>query len=252
MERFPIPLKMYGSDVGDLRRFMAELKPEGLPTARFVKRARNNIRCPGKRLGILDASFNPMTRAHEEMIKAAREAVKLDELLLVLSRTNVDKKVFGADLGQRLTMLLAYAEDWEDVSVSGCSHPRFVDKSAAVSALYPRDTEIYFILGYDTLTRLLNPKYYDDTEKELGRLFERAKVIAANRGANGEEAVRDLLKMTKYSKFKHRIHFVHLEPPFSEMSSTEVRRRRRRGDPIGEWVPGKIADTIQTMELYNE
>ncbi len=243
---------MVEQNVECLGKFMSGLRPDGPPSVRFLRRAPNAIYTPGKSIGVLDASFNPMTLAHQQMIKAAREASNLSEILLMLSRTNVDKEVFGADLGHRLSMLIAFAEDWDDVSVAGCSHARFVDKTTALLGLLPTDTEISFILGYDTLRRLFDPKYYDDMGRDLNRLFEGAKVVAANRGEAGANTVRGLLNKADCRKFKHRVDIIHLEPPYSKMSSTEVRGRKMRGESIRDWVPKRIEDKIETMGLYNE
>lgn len=233
-----------------LRRMIADLDPSGPPRARIVRRAPKGMGVSVGRLGVLDASFNPMTLAHDGMIGKARRTCGLNEVLLLLSRTNVDKRVFGADLGQRLAMLLAYTEARSGISVAGCSHARFVDKAQALHTLYARGTRFYFILGYDTLQRLFNPKYYADMQADLSRLFETSRIVATNRGSHDLDEMHTLMERSECRPFTDRVTFIHLAEPYAGMSSTEVRKRRLHGKPIKDLVPKNVAETIEAMDLY--
>ena len=233
-----------------LRRMMADLHPAGPPRARIVQRAPGNMGASAGCLGVLDASFNPMTLAHHGMVEKARRTCGLNEVLLMLSRSNVDKKVFGADLGQRLAMLLAYAEGRSDISVAGCSHARFIDKAEALRALYVHGTRFYFIVGYDTLQRLFDPGYYADMQEDLHPLFETSRIVAANRGCHGLEHMRTLMERPECRPFTDRVDFIHLAERYTRISSTQVRQRRRRGEPIRDLVLGEVAEAIEAMGLY--
>ncbi len=233
-----------------LGRMMADLDPSGPPRARVVRRAPKGMGVTAGRLGVLDASFNPMTLAHDGMVGKARRTCGLNEVLLLLSRTNVDKRVFGATLAQRLAMLLAYAEARSDISVAGCSHARFVDKAKALRALYARGTRFYFVLGYDTLLRLFNPKYYADMQTDLARLFETSRIVAANRGSHDLDEMQAVMARPECSPFADGVSFIHLTEPYAGMSSTGVRKRRLHGKPIQDLVPKKVAEAIETMDLY--
>ena len=233
-----------------LRRVMAGLDPAGPPRACFVRRPPRDLAVSGGRLGVLDASFNPMTLAHARMVEEAQRVCGLDGVLLMLSRANVDKEVFGADLGQRLAMLVHQTEGDPETSVAGCSHARFVDKARALRPLYPAGALPYFILGYDTLLRLFDPKYYTDMEADLNRLFAACHIVAANRGESGPEEMRSTMSRPGCRPFADRVHFIHLPEPYASISSTAVRERRMRGEPILDLVPSKVAEAIEALGLY--
>jgi len=236
--------------IRNLRALMSGLDPSAAPRAAFVKCALEGIRCTGQSLLILDASFNPLTLAHTRMVELASAVCPPHEIVLMLSRANVDKDVFGADLGQRLAMLLPYAAGQIHTSIIGCSHARFVDKADALRPLYPEATRTTFIIGHDTLRRLFDRKYYADMEGDLDRLFAGCGFVAANRGSLGLEAMQDFMRRPACRPYAGRVHLIHLEAPYADMSSTQVREQRRQGRPIRDVVPEAIAEAIDAMGLY--
>ncbi len=247
--------------IDDLRQSIARLDPHAAPRVAFVRRATQGIAAPHQRLGVFDSSFNPPQNAHVEMMRLAQEKFNLNEMLLLLAKVNVDKEEFGATLEQRLLMMLCIAEEHPDYSVAVVSHARFVDKAAALradktpnrdseGAVYPESTEIYFILGYDTLVRLFDPKYYADMPAELERLFSMAQFIATNRKEHSIEEMRQLLAHHEAQPFAHKIHLLPLDDFHASLSSTEVRRRIAAHEPYEHLVPPKVAEFIRRAGLY--
>jgi nicotinamide-nucleotide adenylyltransferase len=144
---------------------------------------------PPSTLYVLDSSFNPPTLAH---LRIATSALSEDrgpapKRLLLLLATH--KAPIPASFEQRLTLMAIFADDlrkaylsttWgrsrssstieagEDqpaIDIAVTKHPMFVDKASAISAsgFYPPDTTQVHLTGYDTLIRILNPKYYAPT-----------------------------------------------------------------------------------------
>ena len=233
--------------IQNYRALMAELDPAGPPAAHMIHRTDH---AGSTRIGVLDASFNPLTLAHEALLNAARDALRLGEMLLLLSRANVDKEVFGADLGQRLTMLVDYARSHPHVSVAGCSHARFVDKIQALRPLYPGDVAFYFIAGYDTLIRLFDPKYYTDMHAELHALFSAGHMIIANRGSSNAQTIQEFLSRPECAPFAHRIHPIAIPPVCAEISSTRARDAANRRESLTNLVPPQIAQAIDALAIY--
>lgn len=62
------------------------------------------------RIAVLDSSFNPPTKAHYQLLKAASR-VGCDAVLLLLATNNVDKGQTGASAVERLEMMEAMAMD---------------------------------------------------------------------------------------------------------------------------------------------
>lgn len=133
------------------------------------------------RIVILDSSFNPPHLAHSTLAKEALEfnyngvvtpRLKL-LLLLLLSVVNADKlHPQPAEFDQRLEMMYMMAKYFESkldvqVSIGLTKHARFVDKSVAIiqylQQYFAQDyhsMKLTFAVGFDTLERILNPKYY--------------------------------------------------------------------------------------------
>ncbi|MFT5365307.1 MAG: nicotinate (nicotinamide) nucleotide adenylyltransferase [Candidatus Latescibacterota bacterium] len=226
-----------------------QLNPDGPPTAQLIHRDRDSH---STQIGILDASFNPMTLAHQALIKTAKDACILDEMLLMLSATNVDKNPSGADLGQRLAMLVHYAQQHNNLSVAICSHARFVDKIIALKPCYPANTQFFFIVGYDTLIRLFDPKYYEDMQSDLQTLFETCHFIAANRGENDRHTLDVFLQKEDVQPFANRIHPILLPQAVTDISSTKVRSNIKSNESIEHLVPKAIIESIRALHLYTE
>lgn len=148
---------------------------------------------PPKSLFILDSSFNPPTIAHLYLALSALRSPSTDlypsprRLLLLLSTQNADKAPQPASFEHRLAMMYILASELRSalasegpagpaesshVAASGLpaidigvtSQPYFHLKSSAIegSGIYgdgAGPTQIH-IIGYDTLIRLFDTKYY--------------------------------------------------------------------------------------------
>lgn len=150
-------------------------------------------------LYILDASFNPPTVAHMRMIlysdlfaENSFKAPYQSRLLLLLAVNNADKPSQPASLEHRLSMmemfcndLLLAIPDIEKVNlkidIGIISNPYFVDKMNTIenSGLYPLDMEHIYHIGFDTLVRIMNPRYYPPnyTLEKLGPFLEKHRFL---------------------------------------------------------------------------
>ena len=233
-----------------IKTFIDNLDPAGPPAVGFAHRATKHITQSGQSLGVLDASFNPLTRAHEALMHYAQRSFTFDEQVLLLAKTNVDKDLFGANLAQRLAMMIAYAD--EHLSIAGCSHARFVDKAQALCKALPKDTQIYFIVGHDTLIRIFEPRYYNDMYHELGTLFSLCHIISANRADQGKDALNTFMQKPECAPFADRVHSLSLPSSFGDLSSTQVRKHLEKNQPITDLVPAKVAEYITAHNLYKK
>ncbi|HYL81722.1 MAG TPA: hypothetical protein VEU07_12960, partial [Candidatus Acidoferrum sp.] len=164
--------------MGDL---LAGLDPAGPPRLAFVRRAPAGIAERPGRLLCLSASFNPLTVAHVWLIQEASRLAQPDEALLLLAKANVDKGAMGIPLERRLSLLDCFVGSRPTFSVAAVSHGRFMDKAVAIHPHYPAGTRLTFILGFDTLVRLFDAKYYADRDASLASLFAGSDFIVANR-----------------------------------------------------------------------
>jgi nicotinamide-nucleotide adenylyltransferase len=228
-----------------LAGLLASLDPKGPPRLAFVRRASDGIRERPGTLLCLSASFNPLTVAHVWLIQEASRKVFPDEVLLLLARANVDKAISGLPLERRLTLLARFVETRPSFSVAACSHGRFVDKVEAIRAHYPASTRLIFTVGFDTLVRLFDRKYYADRDTSLSALFKASEFIAANRTPDPPEAVTIFLARPEVSPSAHRIRVIQLPPQIAAVSATQVRARLSRGEPVAELVPPEILPMLR-------
>ncbi len=231
---------------------MDGLDPDGESVVRFAHRAYPAQ--PRKHIGVLDASFNPLTLAHEALVRYAHAAFGFDEIVLLIAKANVDKATFGADLGQRLALMAHYADAADDLclSVAGCSHARFIDKAHALKAHFPPDAQPHFLVGHDTLIRIFDPRYYTDMPAELNVLFSLCHLISANRGTFDQDAFHTFMARPECAPFANRIHPLQLPPSFGDISSTLVRERIEKGASIADLVPESVAQFIEIYGLYRK
>lgn len=238
----------------ELQHIVDGVDPDSRPRLAIVQPAKDGIGGSTSRngVGVLSGAFNPMTEAHVQLAELALERYELAEVMLELPKSNVDKDVYGASLAERLWMLKRFVNGRPRFSVGMCSHGRFIDKANAIRATYPAGTEIYFIIGYDTLVRVFDPKYYDDLAAELQELFDRSQFIAANRSEHGLTDVEAFLERPICRPFADRVHLIELGSFHAGLSSTQVRERLKRGEPIAELVPDEILPLMPLTGLAEE
>ena len=216
------------------------LDPTALPRIELVHRAAQSISKPGKKLGIFSGSFNPLTLAHTKMVEDTIAEYGLDELLLLLAKANVDKGVFGLPLAARLLTLKKYTANRQRFSVGVSSHGRYIDKVTALKAISLPETEFHFIVGYDTLVRIFDPKYYTDFHAELEELFIEARFIVANRAEADIKTIASFMDQPEIRRYAPYVSSLLLADVYAYMSSTEVRELLARGETIEHLVPSSI------------
>jgi len=114
-----------------------------------------------------------------------------------------------------------------------------VDTLSAIHASHP-DAELTFIVGADTARTL--PAW-----REPARLLRLANVAVAERDGAGRREVIDSLSALDTPG---RVSFLAL--PIVDVSSSEVRRRASRGEPIEELVGAGVASYIEEEGFYRE
>jgi nicotinate (nicotinamide) nucleotide adenylyltransferase len=235
-----------------LRQIIENTPVEGPSVLRWVRRACQGITEPGKSLGAFPSSFNPPTTAHRVIIERARNVEPLDELLLILDRKAMDKEIFGASLEERLSMILLCFEKDRSVSVALTSRGRFVEKLALLLNAYPPDTKIHFIVGHDTLIRVLDPGYYENRDAALRHLFAASRFLVAGRGNVGIDEIRALMNQKENRTFSQRIVPFEIPSSMAQVSSTYIRKEIERGGMVDEIVPREIMAYIEKRGLYRK
>ncbi|RKU29767.1 hypothetical protein C6497_05340 [Candidatus Poribacteria bacterium] len=217
-----------------------QVDPNNSPQIILTHRASNQINSSCKKLGIFSGSFNPITLAHSKMIEIAHQCYEFDEILLLIAKANVDKGVFGLPIEARLLTLKLHAKNQSNISIGISSHGRYIDKIAALKQIYPKHTEFNFIVGYDTLVRIFDPKYYNDIQDELTTLFMECKFIVANRKGVSIHDIKQFLNQPHLRSYQEFIEYINLPDFYADLSSTDIRNRIDAGEKISHLVPPSI------------
>ena len=238
------------SNISDI---LSRLKSNGPPHIEITKGTPH-----GDRLGVFSSSFNPPTIAHVELIDRAAEAFSLDAVLALAGKTNADKTLYECSLEDRLEMLtLTFAND-DRVSTGLSSHAFYVDMIDALQKRFPGQTDLHFIVGFDTFERVLDSddKYTDRYFRRFSRrtealeyLFTRSSFIVAGRSGSGFREVKMLIEGERAVP-ADRVMYLDFPADLGELSATEVRERRRAGRQISGLVPATVEKYILEHGLY--
>ena len=172
-------------------------------------------------------SFNPATFAHLSLCDGALQQPDVGAVWLSLAVQTVDKEhITGACLEDRLCMLEMLAEAQPNVGVVLCNRGLYVEQAEALcEELVASGQELVFVVGFDKIQQILDPRYYVDREASLDRLFSLARFLVAERGAYGAQALDALLSEKANRAYCGRIAALTTLPVYHDpaLSSTTVR-----------------------------
>lgn len=165
-DRLPLPLLPgealqveSASERDDLSRF---LRGE-LPTVGVMPDGRASARAPRPAV-LLPGAFNPIHAGHCQLLETAARLAG-GPAAFELSVTNVDKPPLSPeDVRRRLGQLAWLAPAWLTRA------PRFVEKAE----LFPG---VRFIVGADTAARLVEPRYYENSEQRMAEALDRIRAL---------------------------------------------------------------------------
>lgn len=200
------------------------------------------------RVAVLPSAFNPPTSAHLHLLDLGLEVEGVTCAAALLTTKNVAKEVFGAGLADRVGMLLALNQRRTDIAVLATNVARLVDQAAALRAWRPA-LDFDLIVGYDTLVRLFDPRYYADMATELRPFFDRHRVVATNRGSHGVADVAAVLDRPEVRPFAHAFLVRELGAHPASLSSTAARDHVARGEHSTA-LPTEVLDYIRAHGLY--
>lgn len=249
---FPLMIERV-NDFQLLSRYHAiieELREDPHPRLLFISRSKEATGRREKAVGVFPSSFNPITKGHMGILQRAAEIKAFKEILLVLDTQAMDKENLGATLVDRLLMVQGLFEDHPSFSIGVSNRGLFLTKAESLKEIYPRGMDITFIVGYDTLERVFDPKYYEDCEGALDQLFGSCTFMVVNRENQGKEALQQQMASAENRRFKGKVHFFEIPNHLARVSSSQVRQRVLEGKSIARLVPTQIGEVIEKVKLY--
>lgn len=197
----------------------------------FFRRASNS---PGK-LAILAGAFNPPTRAHLALARAALRTA--DEVLFVLPRVFPHKEYSGAAFEDRLRMIELALAGEPRYSIAAAAQSLFTDLARACRESYGGGVELFIVCGRDAAERAANWDYGAPNAFPR-QLAEFRLLVAPRQGA-----------YLPPPELRERIVELAMEPGFDLVSATEVRERIRSGRDWEHLTPESIAPLVR--EIYS-
>ncbi len=199
------------------------------------------------RTGLLGGSFNPPHNGHLGVAQAARDAYKLDEVLLLVSPrpphkaqeqlTSFEHRFKMASLAAGELPYLA-ASDFE-AHLPGTSYTyRTLEE---LKKKHPHG-EFYFLMGADTVPAL-------STWKNPQRILELAIPVVIPRSGFSPADVASLSGTLPPGSLE-RLQECYLTVEPVDISSTAIRETVLRGESFEEFVPPAVARYIKQHRLY--
>lgn len=197
----------------------------------FIYRAAAGQDSNPARVAVFPGAWNPPTRAHVEISRAAR--AHADEAIWVMPKAFPHKGFEGASFEARLRMLEALAKE-EGFSAAVSDGGLYAEIAAEASEFFKGTPEIVLVCGRDAAERMAAWDY--GVPGVFEELLRRHRLLVASRngeyrgGERGERIVR--LAMGR---------------DWSEVSSSEVRRRIAEGEDWRGLVPPSLAGMVKDL-----
>ena len=180
--------------------------------------------------------------------------------------------LFARDLRAHLTSAPAFEHAVENIpliDIGVTKKPYFIDKATAIetSDSYPSPMEQVHLMGYDTLIRIFDPKYYppEHNLKPLAPLLSKHRLRVTMRPSDGwggrEEQLGFLAALARGDRdnegarreWADRIQLVEGRRPTDQpVSSTRAREASQSAPQDLEWlVPEQVRQYLLSEHLYS-
>lgn len=222
---------------------------------------------PRPRIGLFGGTFNPIHRGHVQVAKDVLHRYRLTAVQFIPSALPPHKKNEGilAPAADRYAMACRALENEPALRVSDIevrrSGPSYtIDTLRRFMAEQPHETHIFFIVGMDAFLEI-------HTWKSYRKLFDLATFIVMTR-PRALTPDQDLIKLAlqfvrkrisdAYEPSVEGDHLVHPQKQAihlsqvtpMDISSSCIRERIHKGQPIGQWVAPAVEAYIESKGLY--
>ena len=188
------------------------------------------------RLGVMGGTFDPIHHGHLVAASEVASRFQLDEVIFVPTGRPWQKAQVTDTEDRYLMTVIATASNPRfkvsrvDIDRDGPTYT--VDTLSDIQALYP-DAELFFISGADAISQILS-------WKDVDQLWDKAHFVAVTRPGH------DLRLPSTAPAGAIDI----LEIPALSISSTDIRHRSQKHEPVWYLVPDGVVQYINKHKLY--
>jgi len=213
----------------------------------------------GERLGILGGTLDPVHLGHLETALAARDALTLDRILVVASHVPPHRSQQPHASGFHRFAMVALALNGidrlqaSDAELSAPGPSYTAETLERFHAEGYRAWQLFFIIGADAFAEI-------ETWRRYPHVLDLAHFVVVSRPGFDLRAVAarrpelgDRIRTAPYGSTGGPQTSVYVVPAATpDVSSTEIRRRLRAGEPITGMVSDPVEQHIRQHHLYLE
>lgn len=200
----------------------------------------------GRKIGILGGTFNPPHLGHLFLADEAARGFALDEVWLLPSGTpphKVEDPVLDRDLRRQMASLLADERPFLrlctlELDREGMTYT--IDTLRQLARLLPAGTEVFYIIGSDTLFELV-------TWREFEAVFAMTQFLCIPRPGDAPEEIAARARQYEV-EFGARILLGGRCAP--DISSTMVRELFAAGQDVSALVPPSILEFMESNHVF--
>jgi nicotinic acid mononucleotide adenylyltransferase len=201
---------------------------------------------------IFTGSFNPPTIAHLALLKQAQKYAKGHQsmhLYAAFSKQTVDKEHVERPLVLDRVALLqtVLRQRLPEVNILLFNRGLYLEQAQALRASFPRVQRIIFLMGFDKILQIFDPRYYEDRDAALEALFQQAQLLVVPRGGSGADALTELLQRPENRRFARYVHAQPFDATYRDISATQVRQGGALHDHD---IPGPVRRFMRETRAY--
>ena len=212
--------------INRIQILLDQLHPDSPPQALIVPGSPE----PRDNIIVFPGSFNPPTKAHLAILKQARQYARQHaptHLYVAISKHIVDKeKVERALLLDRIMLLETVLHHHvRHTGIMLFNRGLYVEQAEAMHRSFPKVKKLFFLIGYDKIVQILDPRYYENRDAALKELFSLAELLVVPRAGCGPKELEELLHKPENEAFARYIHPLPFSNTYRNMSSSRIRER---------------------------
>jgi len=202
---------------------------------------------------IFTGSFNPPTSAHLALLKQgylyARSHADM-HVYCAFTRHTVDKETVERPLLLDRIMLMqkVLRRRLPDVGLLLFNRGLYVEQAEALRNSFPRVHRILFLMGFDKIVQIFDPRYYADRDASLEALFNLAELLVVPRGSGGYAELQELLKRPENERFARYVQIQPFAQMYRDVSATRV---REGGLKYEHDVPREVRHFMHSTHAYS-
>jgi nicotinic acid mononucleotide adenylyltransferase len=210
--------------MGKVQSFLDRLQPEAAPEAVCVP----GTIAPRGNVIVFPGSFNPPTNAHLALLKQGRLYAKSHADMRVycaFSKHTVDKETVERPLllDRIILMQKVLRRRLPDTGILLFNRGLYVEQAEALRNSFPHVHRILFLMGFDKIVQIFDPRYYADRDASLEELFNQAELLVVPRGSGGYAELQALLHRPENERFARYVQIQSFAQVFRDISATRVR-----------------------------